>query len=46
MHESSEFVSRKPVPVHILTDSRGMFEILSEGDYTNWKRDIFDIFVA
>ena len=41
-----EFVLRKPIPVHILTDSKSMFDTILKGSRTIEKRVMLDIYVT
>ena len=41
-----EFVLRQPILLHILTDSRSVFDIISKGSLTSEKRIIVDIHAA
>ena len=41
-----EFVLRQPILVHILTDSKSVFENISKGSRTSEKRIMLDIYAA
>ena len=41
-----EFILKHPIPVHMLTDSRSLFNIISKGNRTNEKRIMLDIYAA
>ena len=41
-----EFVLRQPISVHILTDSKSLFDIIYTGSRTSQKRVILDIYAS
>ena len=46
IHKQLKFVLRQPKPVHIITDSKNMFEIISKENRTGEKQIMVDTYAT
>ena len=43
IHKQLEFIVRQHIPIHILMDSKGIFDMISRGSCTNLMRVMLDL---